>query len=185
MPRTTEGVGFVDVDNALGARLAVDHLVAPGRRRIATIAGPPDMVAGRTRLRGLPGGAGRRRASTPTRALVATGDFSQDSGEAAMRDLLGRCPDLDGVFCANDLMAAGALRVLRESGRSVPDDVAVVGFDDSPLALTTAPAAHHGAPVPRAHGARDGRAAARDPGPRRRPAAGRVLPTHLVVRGSS
>ena len=56
-----------------------------------------------------------------------------------MRVLLSRRPDLDAVFCANDLMAAGALRVLREAGRDVPGDVSVVGFDDAPLAQSTHP----------------------------------------------
>ncbi|HRK48792.1 MAG TPA: substrate-binding domain-containing protein, partial [Nocardioides sp.] len=71
--------------------------------------------------------------------LVVHGDFSQDSGESAMRVLLSRRPDLDAVFCANDLMAAGALRVLREAGLDVPRAVSVVGFDDAPLAQSTHP----------------------------------------------
>jgi DNA-binding LacI/PurR family transcriptional regulator len=66
--------------------------------------------------------------------LIAYGDFSEASGAAAMRDLLYREPDLDAVFVASDLMAAGALRVLRQSGRRVPSDVAVVGFEDAPVA---------------------------------------------------
>lgn len=129
---------YVDVDNTLGARLAVDHLVHRGRTRIATIAGPGDMVVGRTRHQGYLDGleaAGLRLDAE----LVVHGDFSQDSGEAAMRVLLSRRPDLDGVFAANDLMAAGALRVLREAGRDVPRDVSVVGFDDAPLAQSTHP----------------------------------------------
>jgi DNA-binding LacI/PurR family transcriptional regulator len=56
-----------------------------------------------------------------------------------MRELLARRPDIDAVFAASDLMAAGALQALREAGRRVPDDVAVVGFDDAPLAATTQP----------------------------------------------
>ncbi len=79
------------------------------------------MVAGRTRFAGYLAGlaeAGR----TPDPRLSGDGDFSQDSGEAAMREiLLARCPEVDGVFCANDLMAAGALRALREpAGRCPP-----------------------------------------------------------------
>ncbi|HEX5086193.1 MAG TPA: LacI family DNA-binding transcriptional regulator [Nocardioides sp.] len=129
---------YVDVDNALGARLAVDHLVHRGRRRIAAIAGPADMVVGRTRHDGYL--AGLRAAGLESDdALVVRGDFSQASGESGMRVLLSRRPDLDAVFCANDLMAAGALRVLREAGREVPRDVSVVGFDDAPLAQSTHP----------------------------------------------
>jgi DNA-binding LacI/PurR family transcriptional regulator len=71
---------------------------------------------------------------------VAYGNFTQDSGELAMIDLLSRVPDLDGVFAANDLMAAGALRALRDAGRAVPTDVAVIGFDNSAPASTSVPA---------------------------------------------
>ncbi len=129
---------FVDVDNAGGARQAVQHLLAVGRRRIATIAGPQDMGAGVARL------SGYREAHAAygyavSEDLIAYGDFSFGSGAAAMRQLLERRPDLDAVFVAADLMAAGALVVLRESGRRVPDDVAVVGFDDSAVARQTDP----------------------------------------------
>ena len=72
-------------------------------------------------------------------SLVGYGDFSEASGRRAMRTLLDRHPDLDAVFAASDLMAVGAMRVLREYGRRVPDDVAVVGFEDSVLARQTEP----------------------------------------------
>jgi DNA-binding LacI/PurR family transcriptional regulator len=70
---------------------------------------------------------------------VAFGDFSEASGCAAMRSLLARRPDVDAVFVSSDLMAAGAVRALRECGRRVPDDVAVVGFEDSAVAVQTDP----------------------------------------------
>ncbi|MFC7545600.1 LacI family DNA-binding transcriptional regulator [Plantactinospora sp. GCM10030261] len=124
---------FVDVDNAGGARQGVEYLFQRGRRRVATIAGPQDMGVGVTRLTGYLD-AVRAAGRQPTDDLVAYGDFSQDSGAAAMRRLLSSAPDLDAVFVASDLMAIGALRVLREVGRRVPDDVAVVGFDDTPVA---------------------------------------------------
>src|SRR5262245_49685065 len=132
------GVSYVDVGNVSGARQGVEHLADAGRRRIATIAGPQDMVAGQDRLIGY-------REVLVTHGLqhgpelVAYGDFSQSSGQQAMRDLLDRVPDLDAVFAANDPMAAGALQVLKERGRRVPDDVAVVGFDDAPMAQFTDP----------------------------------------------
>jgi DNA-binding LacI/PurR family transcriptional regulator len=72
-------------------------------------------------------------------SLVEYGDFSEASGASAMRTLLDRHPDLDAVFAASDLMAVGAMRVLREYGRRVPHDVAVVGFEDSVLAGQTEP----------------------------------------------
>jgi DNA-binding LacI/PurR family transcriptional regulator len=71
--------------------------------------------------------------------LVETGDFSEESGQRAMTALLDRAPDLDAVFAASDLMALGAMRVLKETGRKVPDQVAVVGFDDSVLARHAEP----------------------------------------------
>lgn len=121
---------FVDVDNVGGARQGVQHLLAAGRRRIATIAGPQDMGVGLNRLAGYR--AAVRAVGLPVEdELIAYGDFSEPSGMAAMRRLLDTRPDLDAVFVASDLMAAGALRVLRESGRRVPQDVAVVGFEDS------------------------------------------------------
>jgi DNA-binding LacI/PurR family transcriptional regulator len=129
---------YVDVDNVGGAASGVAHLVERGRRRIATVAGPQDMMAGQDRLAGYR--TALAEAGQPVDdALVEAGDFSEASGQEAMRTLLARCPDLDAVFVANDLMAVGALRALRDAGRRVPDDVAVVGFDDSPLSRVTDP----------------------------------------------
>ncbi|MFI7577648.1 LacI family DNA-binding transcriptional regulator [Micromonospora sp. NPDC049497] len=128
-------VPYVDVDHVGGVTAAVRHLVAGGRRRIATIAGPQDMVAGVERL------AGYREAvaAAGLPEMVAVGDFTRESGWAAMRHLLSRHPDLDAVFAASDLMAHAALRALREAGRRVPDDVAVIGFDDIETAAYTDP----------------------------------------------
>lgn len=137
-PLRTPAATFVDVDNRGGARSAVEHLVAGGRRVIATISGPIDMGAGVDRL------AGYREALTdaglgvdPT--LEIAGDFTQDSGAAAMETLLARRPDIDAVFAASDLMAAGAMATLDAAGRRIPQDVAVVGYDDSPVATTLQP----------------------------------------------
>ena len=124
---------FVDVDNAGGARQAVDYLSARGRERIATIAGPQDMGAGVARLHGYRE-AIKATGGTVDRNLIGYGDFSEASGTATMRRLLELDPRLDAVFAASDLMAFGALRALAEAGRRVPDDVAVVGFDDAPIA---------------------------------------------------
>jgi DNA-binding LacI/PurR family transcriptional regulator len=71
--------------------------------------------------------------------LIGYGDFSEESGAAAMRVLLSTRPDIDAVFAASDLMAAGAMRVLKERGRRIPSDVAVVGFEDSVIARQTEP----------------------------------------------
>ncbi|WP_344450959.1 LacI family DNA-binding transcriptional regulator [Actinocorallia aurantiaca] len=125
-------VAYVDADNRGGARQAVQHLVDRGRRRIAAIAGPQDMQVGLDRLAGY-------RELNPGPDLVAQGDFSEGSGAAAMRELLERCPELDAVYAASDPMALGAMHVLRAAGRSIPGDVAVVGFDDSKMARHTEP----------------------------------------------
>jgi DNA-binding LacI/PurR family transcriptional regulator len=138
--RPTRGVpaSYVDVDNRGGARSAVEHLIAGGRRTIATITGPQDMAPGIDRL------AGYREALVDagldtSEALVAIGDFTQDSGVSGMEQLLAARPDIDAVFAASDLTAAGAMGVLATAGRRVPEDVAVAGFDDSPVASTLRP----------------------------------------------
>jgi DNA-binding LacI/PurR family transcriptional regulator len=137
-PPTGSRVSYVDYDNRGGARAATAHLVEIGRRAIATISGPPDMTAAIDRLDGHRD-ALRAAGMASTPELEATGDFTQESGIRAMEDLLARRPDLDAVFAANDVMATGALQVLERTGRRVPDDVAVVGFDDLPLAQATRP----------------------------------------------
>ncbi|MEV0823358.1 LacI family DNA-binding transcriptional regulator [Nonomuraea rubra] len=134
--RTNPAVPYVDNDNPGGTDLAVRHLLRQGRRRVATITGPLDMIASQERLTGYTDVMRR----TGHRSIVAIGDFTRVSGADAMRQLLQDDPGLDAVFTANDLMAIGALRTLREAGRRVPDDVAVVGFDDIEAARYTAPA---------------------------------------------
>lgn len=128
---------YVDADNRGGAERAVRYLVESGRRVIATIAGPGDMAVGVDRLAGYR--AALLDAGRFDSRLIVHGDFGQSSGDHAVRLLLNRRPDVDAIFCASDLMAAGALRALRRHGRRVPEDVAVVGFDDSPIARQTEP----------------------------------------------
>lgn len=127
---------YVDVDNVGGAREATEYLVSLGRTRVAAICGRLDTEAGRARYRG-------HRDALLGAGLdplpPQEGDFTELSGAAAMAVLLADHPDLDGVFAANDNMAAGALRTLRASGRAVPGDVAVVGFDDLTVAQVADP----------------------------------------------
>ena len=130
-------IGFVDVAHQEGARLAAGRLLEQGRSRVVLISGPLDVRAARERRDGFLEAMARHGVPVvPT----AVGNFTQASGEAAMLRLLAEHPDLDGVFAANDLMASGALHILREHGRRVPDDVAVVGFDDSSAATSSRPA---------------------------------------------
>ncbi|MFV0632504.1 LacI family DNA-binding transcriptional regulator [Demequina sp.] len=125
----------VSVDEVGGARAAIAHLANTGRQRIAMIAGPPDLPGGKFRLVGYREELGNRL----DESLIDQGDYSTASGTAAMDRLLDRAPDIDAVFAASDRMAAGAILALRRRGKSVPEDVAVVGFDDSGLAETMDP----------------------------------------------
>jgi DNA-binding LacI/PurR family transcriptional regulator len=124
---------YVDADNAGGGREAVRHLIATGRRTLATVAGPLDMSAGVDRLRGYVR-ATRAAGMRPAADRVAYGDFTEAAGYRGVKQLLEQTPNIDGLFVASDLMGMGALRALRELGRRVPDDVAVIGFDDVQLA---------------------------------------------------
>ncbi len=127
---------YVDADNVRGARMATEHLLRQGRRRVATITGPASMIAGLDRREGYQ--AALREADLPLdENLIAEGDFTEAGGYVAMQQLLLQEPD--AVFVANDLMAIGALRAIRQVGRRVPDDVALVGFDDAQIAAYADP----------------------------------------------
>ncbi|MET9443408.1 LacI family DNA-binding transcriptional regulator [Streptomyces sp. NPDC006610] len=133
-----ERLSYVGSDNAGGAAAAVRHLLERGRSRVATITGALDMDVGRARLAGWRA-AHEEAGRTADERLVEVADFTEEGGRRAMRSLLERVPDLDAVFAASDLMAVAALAELRRQGRRVPDDVAVVGFEDSVLARHTDP----------------------------------------------
>lgn len=134
----TEQLPHVDSDNVTGARDATALLLDRGCRSVVTITGPRDMGAATDRLAGFRKEL-HRRGMPPEPAHVAQGDFAMDSGRVAMEQLLRDVPDLDGVFAANDLMAIGAIEALRSAGRRVPEDVAVVGFDNIPMADVVRP----------------------------------------------
>ncbi|MFI5797753.1 LacI family DNA-binding transcriptional regulator [Streptomyces sp. NPDC051677] len=171
---------YVDVDNVGGAREATEYLISRGRTRTATICGRLDTEAGRARYRGY---RDAMLAAGLEPFPPQEGDFTEPSGAAAMAALLADHPDLDGVFAANDNMGAGALRTLRAAGRTVPADVAVIGFDDLTVAQVADP------PLTTVHQpiAALGREMARmlvslidgqDPTPL-------ILPTRLVTRSSA
>jgi DNA-binding LacI/PurR family transcriptional regulator len=180
----SDQVTCVDADNAGGARSAVAHLIAQGRKRVTAIAGPQDMGVGVERLLGF------RQAMVEAGArvddsVIAYGDFSEASGAEAMRTLLDRHPKLDAVFCASDLMAVGAMRTLREYGRRIPSDIAVVGFEDSVLARQTEPALTTVHQPVEAMGREMARLLVAHIRGDRIPAPLVVLDTHLVVRASA
>ena len=130
------GVRYVDVDNVAGARIATDHLVGRGARKVVTITGPEGMNAAEDRTRGW-------RESLESAGLVglgeSSGDFTVPGGARAMARLLREHPDLDGVFAASDQMAVGAMNELAAAGRSIPGDVRIVGFDNLGIPETTKP----------------------------------------------
>ncbi len=129
---------YVDSDNLAGSRQATRLLLDRGATCLVHIAGPRDMPSAQDRLAGFHTELAHAGSATSD-DLVARGDYSLDSGRAAMAELLRRFPRLDGVVAANDLMAVGALQQLEADGRRVPADVAVVGFDDVPLAAVARP----------------------------------------------
>ena len=127
---------YIDVENVKGGRDATAYLIQRGRRRIATITGPPTMPAGIDRLEGY------RQALAEAgleEGPIEDGAFTADGGAAAMRRILHSGPAPDAVFVASDLMARGALSVIEASGLRVPQDIAIIGFDDSPVATSVTP----------------------------------------------
>ena len=179
---------YVDSDNVAGGTAATRALLDHGRRRIATITGPLDMSAGQDRLTGYRQALHAGGVAADDR-LVVTGDFTVDGGARAMAELLERGVDFDGLFAASDLTALGAMRVLAEQGRTVPGDVAVVGFDDvrearlaaPPLTTVRQPIEELGTTMARTLLRRLGHAAAAGDGAER----ATVLPIELVRRISA
>lgn len=181
--QTHHPIHYVDIDNIGGARTATSRLVETGRRCIGTVAGPPDMVAGEDRLEGYLTAMRDSGLPTPT-TQIARGDFSYESGEAAMRALLESASGLEAVFVASDPMALAAMRVLRASGRRIPDDVAVIGYDNSSFA------SHSDPPLTSVHqptermGGEMARILADVAIPGHADFSEQVLDTHLVIRES-
>jgi LacI family transcriptional regulator len=175
-------LNYIDVDNVNGAHEAVMHLLQLGRTRIATITGPNKMIAGIDRRKGYES-ALLERGLRPDPSLVVEGDFTESGGYTAMFRLIPHNPD--AVFIASDAMALGALRALNEAGKRVPEDVAVVGFDDIPSA------AHMDPPLTtiRQNIYKLGQLAAgtlmQTLNNGKTPPHGLVLPTELVIRASS
>ncbi len=172
-------VPYVAAEDREGARQMTRYLLEQGRRRIGMIH-CPQIVGGPERLHGYRDVLGRKALK---RLAVDAPDYSFDAGAEAMRELLAASPDIDAVFAASDLLAAGALAELRRAGVRVPDDVAVGGFDDSRIARETDP--------PLTTIRQPLEQVSRDMVDvllrliRREPVASRILPTELVVRQSA
>ncbi|HEY6634264.1 MAG TPA: LacI family DNA-binding transcriptional regulator [Acidimicrobiia bacterium] len=181
--RADRDASYVDVDHEAAAGAITDHLIQAGRRDLVHVAGRPNSVSGRDRALGFRNAL--RRAGLASDGAVVSGDYTDESGYLAVRQLIEGGRFFDAVFCGNDNSARGAYRALFEAGRRIPDDVAVAGFDDLEFAAQLDP------PLTTVRqGVGDiGHESARtllsllenpDSGPRRV-----LLPTELVVRGST
>ena len=141
---TDDRVNYVDVDNLNSTKEIVSYLMRMGYRRVATITGPHNMIAGHDRLEGYLE-ALRQRGIAPDPNLIVEGDFTDAGGYTAMQRLLSQAGRgesghaIDAVFVASDAMAVGALRALHDAGKRVPEDIALAGYDDLPFAANTDP----------------------------------------------
>ncbi|MCB2214242.1 LacI family transcriptional regulator [bacterium] len=133
-PFFPDRVSYVDIDNHGAAINAVTLLLEMGYQRIATITGPLKSTAGQARLEGYKE-ALKRANRLVDEKLIEVGDFTQPGGYRAMQALLSQQPD--AVFAASDITAVGAIRAIQEAGLRVPEDIAIVGFDDIPLPTLT------------------------------------------------
>jgi len=135
-PPKENNIHFVDIDNKEGARKIVSHLIKSGKKRIGTITGKQNMLVSLDRL------AGYRQALTDAGIevipeLILDGNFTDLGGYSCTHALLPK--KIDAIFAASDFMALGVLRALKETGAKIPEEIAVVGFDDAPFAPTTTP----------------------------------------------
>jgi DNA-binding LacI/PurR family transcriptional regulator len=177
-------ISYVDMDNVNGARAAVQHLIAIGRRHIATVAGPRDMAAATDRLRGYREALSAAGIKHDARLEVGA-DFDQDLAHQRVAQLLAQHPEIDAIFAASDPMALGVLQALRAAGRTVPDDVAVVGFDDSAVAQAAEPPLSSVRQPIEEMGREMTRLLIDSLAPKGRVARRLILATELVVRASS
>ena len=137
-PHTSNPFAYVDSDNAGGAFAAVRHLVESGRKVIGKITGDLTNTAAEQRLEGYVA-ACKEFGLSESKTLIAEGDWSREAGMNHAKKLMAKHPQLDAIFCSNDVMALGAITAIQEAGKSVPGDIAVVGFDDSYLAQNSHP----------------------------------------------
>ncbi|HWD41494.1 MAG TPA: LacI family DNA-binding transcriptional regulator [Fimbriimonas sp.] len=134
-----EDVPVFTVDNAAGVKLAIDHLIGLGHRKIAHIAGSKQLADGRSRRDAFLAETKRRGLRVPPH-WVEFGNFTNPGGAAAMSRLLSLKPYPTAVFCANDEMAMAAIEVIKQAGLDVPGDISVLGFDNIPASAIIQPA---------------------------------------------
>ena len=133
------GIDSVYANSHLGADTATSHLLDVGCQRIGHITGPYYFTVAQDRIEGFKNALSRAGIAFDGTRMLANGDYTHKSGYLAMKELLLKMPDLDGVFSANDQMAVGALKALSEAGKRVPEDVKVIGYDDVFIASVLEP----------------------------------------------
>lgn len=138
--RRPPGIGgpVVQTDNLAGAYEAAAHLIALGHRRIGVVAGPQDVNTGRERLKGFTEALADRGVPLPAERIYL-GDFGEESGYAGIRQLMTTPSPPTALLISNNLMTVGALRALKEMGLKVPEDVALVAFDETDWARIVVP----------------------------------------------
>lgn len=176
------GVAWVGIDNRGAARAVTAHLVTTGRRRIGMVAAALDRDSGSDRLAGFRDALGDR---FDPALVVDRPLYEYSGGRDAMEELLRKAPDVDGVFAASDAVAAGALDALRAAGRRVPEDVGVVGFDDSSWARRTDPQLTTVHQPARLLGERAAESVLAQIQGETADGLGTLLETHVVARGSA
>ncbi len=181
--KPASGIDLVEIDNERGAFEAVEHLIQRGHRRIGLIGGPADSSTGQARLQGYLAAHTRAGLTAPAE-LVRFGDYKPESGRILSAELLGVTPPPTALFVCNNLMMIGALETIISRGLSIPRQIAILGFDDLPLAAVFSPPLT----VVRPPAYEAGRAAAellfkRIEQPDRAATHAKLLP-ELIVRGS-
>jgi len=183
-PAPGSPVDFVDVDNVQGALQAVRHLISLGRRRILTLTGPLDMAPAQDRLTGYRIAVAEARIDEDP-ALQVSCDFDQVAARDAVEQFIAGGGKFDAVFAASDAMALGAMAAIGRANQRVPEDVAVVGYDDSLLALSSDPPLSSVRQPIEEMGREMARALLAQLGKSRQVPRSVVLGTELVIRGSS
>jgi LacI family transcriptional regulator len=178
------GFPSVATSNHAGAADAARHLLDTGRTNLAIVTGPSEFGCTRDRTDGFCSVLTEAGVRFDAQMLIE-GDFTRDGGRAAIQPIIDSGIPLDGVFAQNDLMAVGVLDALRESGRSVPGDVAVIGFDDIPIAAHTQPSLTTVRQPSREMGEAAARMLLAKLAGEPFPTAPQIVPTSLVIRESA
>jgi LacI family transcriptional regulator len=178
------GFASVATSNREGSAEAAQHFLATGRQRFAIVTGPAEFGCTRDRTEGFTDVLADAGVRFDSRLLVE-GDFTRDGGRAAAEQILATGIPIDGVFAQNDLMAVGVLDALREAGLTVPLDVAVIGFDDIPVAAHTQPSLTTVRQPSREMGEAAARMLLSRLAGEELPVAPHIVPTSLVIRESA